>query len=291
MQRVLVVPWSIDATKSANSAPRVMQAWDLAGSMMAYMGSEMAKRIHDIAEMPRGGPDASCLDRLLETNRLEYLDRDDVDPDVKQGIIQTLDRVGRFFGVHYRNAELVLEQLADVPDPRVLELGAGHGALSARILEQHPTATVTISDINTDSVAAMAASEVGQHPRASVRVIDATAIDAADGSFDLAVFAMSFHHLMPAQAAMVFSEGTRVADKLLIIDMPRTPSLLHLVRLASMAPFALVWPFAHDGLISSLRAYSPSALRALAAHADPRIAVEISPNWLDRQVVIATRRS
>jgi hypothetical protein len=171
----------------------------------------------------------------------------------------------------------------------VLELGAGHGSLSAQILEQHPTATVTITDLNADTVAGIAAAEVGRHPRASVRTIDATAIDAPDRSFDLAVFALSFHHLPPLQAARVFSEGTRVADKLLIIDLPRMPAPLHLVQLASMVPFALVWPFAHDGLISSLRTYSPSALRALAAHADPAINVDISLNWLDRQVVIATR--
>ena len=35
-------------------------------------------------------------------------------------------------------------------------------------------------------------------------------------------------------------------------------------------------PFAHDGLISSLRAYSPSAFRALAASADSTITVEFS---------------
>ena len=35
--------------------------------------------IVDIDRMPRGGPDASCLDRLLQTDRREYLDRDDVD--------------------------------------------------------------------------------------------------------------------------------------------------------------------------------------------------------------------
>lgn len=258
---------------------------------MAYMGSEISKQIPDISVMPRGGPDASCLDRLLETDRLEYLDRDDIDDNVKRSIITTLDQVGAFFRVHDRNAELVLDQLADVVDPRILELGAGHGALSARILVEHPTAEVTISDINQTSVQAIADSEVGRHPRATVRAIDATAIDADDRAFDLAVFALSFHHLPPAQAAAVFREGTRVADKLLIIDLPRMPSVLHLIRLATMAPFALVWPFAHDGFISSLRTYSPSALRALAAYADPAIQVDISPNWFDRQVVIASRPS
>lgn len=252
--------------------------------MMAYVAKQMA----DIADMPRGGPDASCLDRLLQTGRPEYLDRGDVADEVKRGIVGTLDRVGTLFGEHDRNAALVLREVADVADPTILELGAGHGALSRIVLDQHPTAQVTISDVNADSVAAIAASDLGRHPRATVRTIDATAIDAADGSFDLAVFALSFHHLRPEQAAQVLAEGTRVADRLLVIDLPRPPSLLHLAKLATLAPFVLWWPFAHDGFVSSLRAYSPSALRALAAHADLDVKVSTSP--FDRQVVLARRR-
>jgi hypothetical protein len=37
-----------------------------------------------IDRMPRGGPDASWLDRRLQTDRLEFLDRDDVDDRVKR---------------------------------------------------------------------------------------------------------------------------------------------------------------------------------------------------------------
>ena len=252
--------------------------------MMAYV----AEHVADIADMPRGGPDASCLDRLLQTSRPEYLDRDDVADEVKRGIVGTLDRVGTLFREHDRNAALVLREVADVADPKILELGAGHGALSRIVLDQHPTAQVTISDVNPDSVAAIAASDLGRHPRATVRTIDATAIDAADRSFDLAVFALSFHHLRPDQAAQVLAEGTRVADRLLVIDLPRPPSLLHLAKLASFVPFVLWWPFAHDGFVSSLRAYSPSALRALAAHAD--LDVEVSTSPFDRQVVLARRK-
>lgn len=252
--------------------------------MMAYV----AKQVADIADMPRGGPDASCLDRLLQTGRLEYLDRDDVADEVKRGIVGTLDRVGTLFREHDRNAALVLREVADVIDPKILELGAGHGALSRIVLDQHPTAQVTISDVNPDSVEAIAASDLGRHPRATVRTIDATAIDAPDGAFDLAVFALSFHHLRPEQAAQVLAEGTRVADRLLVIDLPRLPSLLHLAKLATFAPFVPWWPFAHDGFVSSLRAYSPSALRALAAHAD--LDVDVSTRPFDRQVVLARRK-
>jgi len=45
-----------------------------ASSMTTQMGSKI-----DIDRKPRGGPDAAWLDRRLRTDRLEYLDRDDVD--------------------------------------------------------------------------------------------------------------------------------------------------------------------------------------------------------------------
>ena len=57
-----------------------------------------------------------------------------------------------------------------------------------------------------------------------------------------------------------------------------------------MLPFAPFVPFVHDGVISSLRTYSPSALRALAAHADPAIELDLRSGLLSPQVVVATDR-
>ena len=252
--------------------------------MMAYMSSENV----DIDRMPRGGPDASWLDRRLETGCQEYLDRDDVDDRIKRQVIASLDFVGRLFGNHQRFAELALDQVADVPDPKILELGAGHGGLSRELLSMHPTAEVTVTDVDAKSLTDIAAGDLGSHPRAAVREMDATAIEAADGYYDLAVFALSFHHLPPAPAAKVIAEGTRAANKLMIIDLPRPPSPLHLLRLALLLPLVGVAPLMHDGFISSLRAYSPSALRALAAHAGQDISVEF-PTARGPQVVVASR--
>lgn len=240
--------------------------------------------------MPRGGPDASCIDRLLETDRLEYLDRDDIADSTKRSVIRALEWTGDVFGNTDRFAKIVLDEVADTADPAILELGAGHGSLSRKLLDWHPTAELTVTDIEPASVAAMKAGELGEHPRATVRAMDATAIDAPDGRFDIAVFALSFHHLPPSAAAQVFAEGTRVADKLVIIDLPRPPSLLHVIRLAAMLPWAPIVPFVHDGVISSLRTYSPSALRALAEHADPAITVKLRGGLMDPQVAVATRR-
>jgi ubiquinone/menaquinone biosynthesis C-methylase UbiE len=252
--------------------------------MMDYMATE----IIDIDSMPRGGPDASRLDRRLQTDRLEYLDRDDVDRK-KHKVIRTLDRSGRIFGVHKKFALMALDEVADVPDPKVLELGSGHGGLSRALLKMHPTAQVTVTDIEPTLVAAIAAGDLGSHPRVTVREMDATAIDAPDGYYDLAVFAVSFHHLPPALAARVFAEGTRVADKLLIIDVPRLPSPLQVVQLVLGLPLATVVPVVHDGLISALRAYSRSAMRALARHADPAIKVELRGGVFRPPIVVASR--
>ncbi len=204
-------------------------------------------------------------------------------------MIRWLDRMGRILQDHDRFAARALELVADNPDPKILELGAGHGALSRTLLDLHPTAHVAVTDVDPVSVSNLRSGPLGSHPRADVRRLDATDIDAPDRSYDLAVFALAFHHLPPTLAARVLAEGTRVAGRLLICDMRRPPAPLHLLRLASFLPFALVWPFAHDGLISSLRAYGPSGFRALAAHADPAITVEFGR--LGRNQIVLAQRS
>jgi ubiquinone/menaquinone biosynthesis C-methylase UbiE len=240
----------------------------------------------DIATMPRGGFDATWLDRRLQTDRPEYLDRDDVDDRIKRQVIWSLDWMGRILRDHEHLAAWALPLVADVPAPKILELGAGHGALARTVLNTHATAHVTVTDIDPVSVSNIAAGDLGSHPRAVVRQVDATAIDAPDRSYDLALFALSFHHLAPVQAARVLAEGTRVADKLVVCDLRRPPAPVHVLRLASMLPFAFL-PFAHDGLISSLRAYSPSAFQTLAAQ-DPAITLEFSRLGRN-QLVVASR--
>ncbi|KAY79136.1 hypothetical protein AN81_01753 [Mycobacterium tuberculosis M1315] len=195
-----------------------------------------------------------------------------------------LDRVGTLTNLHEKYARIALKLVSDIPNPRILELGAGHGKLSAKILELHPTATVTISDLDPTSVANIAAGELGTHPRARTQVIDATAIDGHDHSYDLAVFALAFHHLPPTVACKAIAEATRVGKRFLIIDLKRQKPLsftlssvlllpLHLLLL----PWSSMRSSMHDGFISALRAYSPSALQTLARAADPGMQVEILP--------------
>jgi hypothetical protein len=59
--------------------------------------------------------------------------------------------------------------------------------------------------------------------------------------------------------------------------------------LAAVLPFTRLIPLTHDGVISSVRAYSPSALRALAHYADPAITVEFRTLRLGPMVAVASR--
>lgn len=243
----------------------------------------------NIAGMPRGGPHASWLSRRLQTRRLEYLDRDDVD-DLKQKVVRAIDRGGRRprFGTYQKYAQMALGEVADLTAPKILELGCGLGGLSRKLLELNPGAEVTVTDIDPSFVSEIAAGDLGSHPRATVRVMDATAIDAPDGYFDLALFSLSLHHLPPELATRVFAEGTRAAKKLMIIDVRRPAPPVHLAMLAAVLPFTRV-AVIHDAVISGLRAYSPSALRTLANHADPTIAVEFRNHRTGPTVMLASR--
>jgi ubiquinone/menaquinone biosynthesis C-methylase UbiE len=239
-----------------------------------------------VARMPRGGPNASWLDRRLQTDALEYTDRYDVPDEVKQSVISALDRVGTRTGQHEKNARTALSAVVDIPNPRILELGAGHGKLSATILEMHPTATVTISDLDPTSVANISASELGQHSRVRTQVVDATAIDAADDSYDLVVFAQAFHHLPPATAVRAIAEATRVGGRFVVIDLKRQSPLGLVVTPLMVAPLAAAaakmrpsFRYAmHDGIISALRAYSGSAFVALGKASDPEMRIQFLPS-------------
>lgn len=254
-----------------------------------------------IGSMPRGGPDSSWLDRRLQTSILEYTDRYDVPDQTKQYVITALDNMGTRNGTHRTIARYVVDLVAGIEKPRILELGAGHGRLSEQILRQHPTAGLTISDIDVHSVHNVARGPLGRDPRVRAKVLDATGIDDPDNSYDLVVFAYAFHHLPPSVAARAIAEATRVGKVFLVVDIMRWPSpallavplVIPLIVAWRVRPFAAIRAVTHDALISHLRAYSPSAFIALAKAADPEMRVEFlpTPKFRPRARALTFRRS
>jgi SAM-dependent methyltransferase len=214
------------------------------------------------ADMPRGGPRAAWWDRLYETDRPEYLDRPET-ADKAHRVLKGLDRLQRLGRLYPVWARWIVAETAGLPQPRILELGAGSGGLARHVLARHPTARWCASDICPQTVRAWEAGPLGRHPRVETAMIDATSIDAEAGSWDLAVFAFSLHHLRPADVQAMLREATRVASRLLIIDGWRNPACL-----VTGVPLALLAggpPLVHDWVISARKFYSVDALHALAA--------------------------
>ncbi|MEV0247543.1 class I SAM-dependent methyltransferase [Nocardia sp. NPDC050712] len=238
-----------------------------------------------IGAMPRGGPAASRLNRLFATDRLEYTDRRDVPDDLRQQVIAALDRGGARLGIHSRSAGLALSLVAGLERPRIMEIGAGHGRVSEQILRSHPGALLTVTDLDPVSVDRIAAGALGGDPRVRTDVVDATAIDAPDQSYDLVVFVDGFHHLPPQAACRAIAEATRVGRRFLVVDAQRPPTavlllcfpliVLMMTTLAlCFAPRSAVPAIVHDAVISLLRSYSRSAFRALGRAAHPGLSVE-----------------
>ena len=166
-----------------------------------------------------------------------------------------------------------------MPDPKNPRTRAPATAeLSRALLEMHPTAQVTVTDVEPTSVAAIAAGDLGSHPRATVL---------RDGRHR---HRRARWLLRPRRcsrgpsttcrrgsAARVFAEGTRVADKLLIIDL-RAAAVAgaRRRRLVSMLPLAMLFPVAARRSHQLAACLQPARrCGALARYADPAITLEL----------------
>jgi tRNA (cmo5U34)-methyltransferase len=94
---------------------------------------------------------------------------------------------------------------ADWPgeEPRILDIGAGTGALSALLLGRYPEADLTLLDISTEMLA-IAAKRF--HPNEHVHLIVSDySHEGLPGSFDLVCSALSIHHLENAFKQQLFT--------------------------------------------------------------------------------------
>ena len=184
----------------------------------------------------------------------------------KRNVVRSLDRTGTGLRqLHEQFAAHRPRRGRRRPRPRILELGSGHGGLSASAAgdaSQRRTSPSPTSSRSRWPRSRPATWATIRAPPCARWTPPPSTRPTASSTWPCS--RCRFTICRRALAARVFAEGTRVADKLLIIDLPRPPAPLHLLRLASMLPLAPLVPFVHDGVISSLRAYSPSALRALA---------------------------
>lgn len=139
---------------------------------------------------------------------------------------------GRLFMDHIRKAfdavatqydaqrEFVIPQMRDYygaavwaaesgkPSPRILDIGAGTGLLSALLLEKYPTATITLLDI---SEKMLAVARERFHDRDNVRFfIGDYAQTDLGGPYDLVCSALSIHHLEQEEKRRLFGRIQKI---------------------------------------------------------------------------------
>jgi len=89
-----------------------------------------------------------------------------------------------------------------VPDGRILEVGAGSGAMAEEVLSSFPATTMTATDFDDAMVEAISIRLARFGDRATARVADATALPFSDGSFDAVLSWVMLHHTVEWEKAL-----------------------------------------------------------------------------------------
>lgn len=89
-----------------------------------------------------------------------------------------------------------------------LEIGAGSGAMTARLLTAFPALRMVATDYDVDMVSAARATVAAFADRAGVERADAVDLPFADGRFDLVLSAAMLHHTVAWEKAL--AEAVRV---------------------------------------------------------------------------------
>src|SRR5512137_2572654 len=89
-----------------------------------------------------------------------------------------------------------------VPEPEILDVGAGTGLLSAYLLEKFPDARLTLMDIS-ENMLNMARKRFATRSGTAYGICDYSCSDLG-GPYDLICSALSIHHLLPEDKRRLF---------------------------------------------------------------------------------------
>lgn len=203
---------------------------------------------------------------------LEHLDRP-VPASARAASLRDIDRLNAWFGGYALTLSAVRRFAATLaPDAplTVADVGGGQGDLALRIVRWARRARrpvrVLVVDRDPDLLAVVAARRA-RYPELRPVCADAEALPLGAGAVDVAIMALTLHHLEPEAAARALAQ-MRAAARLGVVvnDLLRSRLSLVLVwlatRLVARHPISR-----HDGPLSVRRAYAPAELVALAGQA------------------------
>jgi hypothetical protein len=185
-------------------------------------------------------------------------------------------RLNGFFGGRLVTLRHVRQLLAGYPPDRpvtVLDLGTGSADIPRALVRWARRAgrslRVIALDLDAATLSLARRATVG-YPEITLVRADALALPFRPGTVDVAISALTLHHLEPAAAAACLAAMDEVARAGMVVnDLARSRAALVLVWLATRA--LACGPLSrHDGPLSVKRAYTPDEVRGLCARAGLR---------------------
>jgi hypothetical protein len=191
-------------------------------------------------------------------------------------------RLNAWFGGYALTLSRIQRVAARLPRGRrllVVDIGGGRGDLAVEVVRWARRAgrpvRVLVLDTDADTLA-LARRRTAAYPEIVLVRADATALPLRPGGADVAVAALTLHHLDRDGAAACLAEMGAAARLAVVNDLLRTRTSLALVwvvtRLLRLHPVSR-----HDGPLSVRRAYSAGELAELAHRAGVRVHIRRYP--------------
>ena len=202
--------------------------------------------------------------------------------------LDDLDQLNAWFGGYALTLARIRRVANELPRHRrlvVLDVGGGRGDLAVRIVRWARRAGRPVQVIVLDrdpTMLALARRRTARYPEIALMCADAAALPLLAGAIDVAVAALTIHHLTPDEATAALAAMARAARLVVVNDLLRTPISLALVWLTTRV-LRLHPVSRHDGPMSVRRAYSADELRTLGRRIGRAVRVSSYP-WLGRLV-------
>jgi ubiquinone/menaquinone biosynthesis C-methylase UbiE len=222
-----------------------------------------------------------------ETHVRELLDGPLPAPDLR-ATLDDIDRLNTWFGGYTLTLTRIRRVARRLPPGQrlvVMDVGGGRGDLAVRIVRwaRRVGRPVRVIVLDRDpTMLALARRRTARYPEIALVCADAAALPLRGGAVDVAVAALTIHHLAPDEAAAALGAMAAVASVVVVNDLLRTPASLALVWLATRV-LRLHPVSCNDGPMSVRRAYSADELTALVQRIGRGVRVSSYP-WLGRLV-------
>lgn len=220
----------------------------------------------------------------FRSEKLERLDTGDFTPKEYELWKKEMSFIHRFLGERRAIRQSLVAEIRKNPadNINVLDVGAGSGELSARLLKTFAQRSISVVGADASEIAVRS---MRAHGIQSVQC-NALEMPFADNSFDYVYCTLFLHHLTDHDAVELLGQMKRVARrKIFVIDLER--QYLAYVSYKILGRLFLQ-PFTReDGALSILRSFNPAELKNIATIAGVKN-ISVRRSYVNRLILSGT---